>query len=130
MGTVTVESKQLILFLRDAYLFLSSSSFYPKATLNTYLKCCLEPLSSVNINLTDVIGVFGETSLNDGKHDCVRAHCAYFTIVSVARLAIVVAANHIVNSLIFDYHPFVLDFESQSAFVGWRSCYLAEYCSE
>ena len=130
MGTVTVESKQLGLFLRDAYLSLSSSSFSLEATLNTYLKCCLELLSSVNINLTDVIGVFGETSLNGGKHDCVRAYCAYFTIVSVARLAVVVAATHIVNSLIFDYHSFELDCESQSAFVDLRSCYLAEYYSE
>lgn len=117
MGTVivTVESKQLNLFLLDASDSLASS-FYLKAevTLNRSLKYCLVPLSSVNIDLTDVIGVFDETSLNGGKYDCVRAHCAYFTIVSVARLAIELAAAHTVDSLIDYVHSFEFDCELQS----------------
>ena len=112
MRTATIESKQLSLFSHCSYHDFVSLYLKAEFTLNTNSKCCLALLSSENSCLTGVIGVCGGTGLSGEKHDCVRARCAYFTIVSVARLAIEMATVRIANSPIDYLHSFEFGCES------------------
>ena len=129
MRTATIESKQLSLFSHCSYHDFVSLYLKAEFTLNTNSKCCLALLSSENSCSTGVIGVFGGTSSSGENCDCVRARCAYFTIVSVARLAIEMATVHIDSSFV-DCQSFEPDFESWFTFAGCRSYYQVQCCSE